>query len=189
MPCGTNEAARLFSSLPLNYRHEIFTRDSNTFDPGISGNSPDHFRLHSKCSDPDAGRFTRNGESGFSGNVRAQRATGVHSRRRSIAFVFLRRSAARFYFCRRTGSEMRDGTVGNRDDLVASNLDSPQARRNELGPDRDQSGDENGSEDRSGARIHQCFEHLLQHSRELTPFRSWTVLPRTGGTARPCRRL
>ena len=56
--------------------------------------------------------------------MRARRPIGFRSRRSAASLVFLRRSAPRVHFRCRTRSEMCDGTMGNRHDLVASDLDA-----------------------------------------------------------------
>ncbi|PYL19523.1 MAG: hypothetical protein DME30_00535 [Verrucomicrobia bacterium] len=58
-------------------------------------------------------------------------------------------SATEFHFRGGEGPEMRYGSVGNRDDMVASDLDTSDAGRNERGQGSHRQGDEDGAGNRS----------------------------------------
>ena len=89
-------------------------------------------------------------------------AFGFRSRGRTAALVFLRGGAANLHDRRREGSEMRDGAVGHRDDLVASDLDAADAGGNEAaGRPRIDKAMAMSARDPTRARIHRGDQRLL----------------------------
>ena len=64
---------------------------------------------------------------------------------------------------------MRNGPMGNRHDVVASDLDAAYSRRNARGQSCHRKGDVDERRHGSRARIHHGTQHLLQYARTVRP--------------------
>ena len=87
------------------------------------------------------------------------------------------------------GSNLCHGAMGNRHDVVASDLDASDSRRNARRQGGSGQGHGNDGWHRSRAAIYHGTERLLQHAGWSHHGRGRTVLSRAGGTARPRGRV